>query len=388
MKKVLLVMGYKMINYGSAIQAVATQHLFEKVGFQVKVANMDRLWKEIKKRKILFYISNFQLTYIIQSKGKMLISKAIRVINKEYGEEFCKRISIFNDYLDSNLNLTRVINDFEDAANISEEYDYVILGSDQVWLPSSVVTDIYTLSFAWNKKNVRTISYAPSFGVDYILPRYKKAFKRMLDNFDYVSVREKAGLRIIRELSKKEISMVADPVLMLDVEEWKQIVPEEKVLEKNYVFIYFIGNNILHRRKVIQYAKEKQLNTVALIHLDEYVKGDEGVYDKSYISLTPEQFVNYIRNAEVVFTDSYHCLLLSLIHQKKVGTFLRFSNNSKVSTNNRIYSIMDRLGIESGIVDAKDIVDDKKIICNYESINQNIEEYRRQSYQFINNAIQ
>ncbi|WP_035764675.1 polysaccharide pyruvyl transferase family protein [Butyrivibrio sp. NC2002] len=387
MEKALIVVGYKTVNYGAAVQAVATQRLFEKVGLRAEVLNLEKLWSVIRQKKVHFYLANLQLSYIFHSKGKLYFSRVIRKFNRKYDMACDMRYKEFESFLKKNLSLTRVIDDFNDAKIIAENYEYVILGSDQVWLPSSVLTNVYDLSFAWDLERVKKVCYAPSFGVDYILPRYKNVYSNMLRNIDCISVREEAGVRLVNDLVGITPPMVADPVLMLNKQEWESIIPNEDIPEINYVFIYFLGNNKLHRRRAVEYAKKRGLTTVGLIHLDEYIKEDEKIYDKFYVSLSPGMFVNYIRNANVIFTDSYHCFLLSLIHHKKVGLYMRYSDKSTISTNNRLYSIMRRLNLKHGIIDEKKEIKTEDLISDYEVVDNKIEDFRKSSYQFIDHVI-
>ena len=51
-----------------------------------------------------------------------------------------------------------------------------------------------------------------------------------------------------------------------------------------------------------------------------------------------EDFVNLIRNAEYVLTDSFHGTIFSILNHKKFITFNRFENG-KDSRNSRIDSL-------------------------------------------------
>lgn len=388
MKKVLVLMGYKTVNYGSILQSVATQRTLEKIGLKVDVINVENLWRLFKKKKIAFYISQLQFPFLIQSKGGMYASKLVRLFNRDYRNAYNTRKRLFNDYITKNLELTPLLRNYEDVKKLTPNYDYVLIGSDQVWLPSSVITDIYTLSFAWDNSDVKTISYAPSFGIDYIMPKYREMYKEMLTKIDYLSVREDSGISICKNIANREAVMVADPVLMMDEKEWLSIIPYKVNGEKGYVFVYLMGKSRKQRKRIIEYAKKSGLQTIALVHLDEYVWADEKIYDKAYASLSPEDFLNYIRNAEVVFTDSYHCFLLSLLHKKKVGVFLRFKQDSKVSTNNRIYSVFNRLHIQNGLIDEEKVISDEELVQDYVEIERHIDEFRSSSYQFLSSSFE
>ena len=72
--KVLIVAGYQTINYGSALQTLATIKMLEQLNIHSKVLNLDGLCHEIKKRKIRFYLLSGDLLFFIKSKGRWCIS--------------------------------------------------------------------------------------------------------------------------------------------------------------------------------------------------------------------------------------------------------------------------------------------------------------------------
>ena len=53
--------------------------------------------------------------------------------------------------------------------------------------------------------------------------------------------------------------------------------------------------------------EETGCKIIALTHLDEFVKSDEGYADETPYDIGPADFLNLIRNAEYVCTDSFHC---------------------------------------------------------------------------------
>ena len=83
------------------------------------------------------------------------------------------------------------------------KYSHVFCGSDQAWLPSNVEKHWYTLEFC-NSNQVRA-AYAPSFGVDRIEDSKLNAYKQFLSLFDYLSVREISGQKIIKKILEKDV---------------------------------------------------------------------------------------------------------------------------------------------------------------------------------------
>ena len=63
--------------------------------------------------------------------------------------------------------------------------------------------------------------------------------------------------------------------LLLERKEWDKLIPNRTIYNQKYVFAYFLGKNIEHRRVVTNFAKENGLKVVTLRHLDQYIKNDE-----------------------------------------------------------------------------------------------------------------
>ena len=82
------------------------------------------------------------------------------------------------------------------------------------------------------------------------------------------------------------------------------------------------------------------LKIVQIAHSDEYVKSDEGFADYTPYQVGPKEFVELIRDAEFVFTDSFHCSVFSMLNSKKFFTFPRYSDDGPTSTNGRLYSLL------------------------------------------------
>ena len=382
--KAMLLIGYKTENYGSVLQSVATYEMIRKLDIECNVINLDALWKSSRKKKLLFYIIHFELPFLIKSKGGMAKNRINALSHSDYGEGKAKRKDSFRQFLNSRLQFTKEYKKWKELQEDSENYDYVILGSDQVWLPSSVVTDVYTLSFA---TKARKIAYAPSFGIKSIPVKYWPKYKKMLDDLDAVSVREINGQSIIREISGKECPVVLDPVFMISRKEWISIISLKRLVDEDYIFVYLLGKNKWQREYIKKVSQKTKLPIVGLIHLDEYIASDCDLYDKCVIGASPEEMLNYIRGAKYIFTDSFHGAAFSIIENKEFWVFERFAANSVASTNDRIYSLLNVINLKDRIITKNDDVIQINNVIDYQIINEKINEYITKSYCFLIQAI-
>ena len=388
MKKILILMGYKTVNYGSGLQSYATFEILKQLGYEVNVLNLDVLWKEFRLRKVKFYLCSGELEFILRSKGGMYLGKITKIFQPRYRKKIKKRKEKFSLFLQDKLKFTAGVKDFEEASELSKRYDYVLLGSDQVWLPSSVMTDVYTLSFV--DKNVKKIAYAPSFGIGSIPKKYWSKYRNMFIDIDYIALREDSGRRIVEEIAGKKCEVVADPVLLLKRNEWERAISSHNEINEKYLFCYLIGNNKWHREWIKKYADIKKLKTVAIIHLDQKITRDEKVFDYTIIDASLEQFLNFIRHAEIVFTDSFHCTIFSIIEHKKFWCFKRFEDDVKISTNSRLDSLLKRTGLEDHVVskncDIESAMQNEDI--EYHDVDKKIDDFRENSLDFLKMSLE
>ena len=290
----------------------------------------------------------------------------------------------FDEFSKSHFKVSRAFESWTDMTEASgKEYDAVVVGSDQLWLPSNVMADYYTLN--WVPKGVKKIAYATSFGIGSIPTKYKKVYSEYLRRIDYLSARETSGQEIVKELADRDVPLVNDPALLLDAEGWNEIVSNAPLIKEKYVFCYFMGNNPEQRGFVKRLAKDKGLKVVALLHLDQYIASDENYVDLAPWHVSPADFVNLVKNASCVCTDSFHGTVFSVIYSRPFFTFKRFNRKASLSTNTRIISLLTRLGLEERLV--TDIKSKPIFDIDWDKIQVGVSEFRKTSSEYFLNAI-
>lgn len=268
----------------------------------------------------------------------------------------------------------------------STRYDAVVVGSDQMWLPQGLPTNFYNLQFA--APGVRRVSYATSFGVSSI-PWYQRSrTAEYLRKIDYLSVRENTGAVICSEVAGLEAKVVVDPTLLHTRERWADIVPIDKCGRGPYIFCYFLGSNPICRLEANRLSRETGLPIVTLRHLDEIVPSDESFGDEAPYDIMPTDFVNLIRNAEYVLTDSFHGTVFSTIHHKRFATFYRFAQGDKHSRNSRIDSLFSHLNLHDRlIVEPGRICATVEESINFGIVEACLAEWRENSWAFLKEAL-
>ena len=134
--------------------------------------------------------------------------------------------------------------------------------------------------------------------------------------------RSKGKKNSLLHLIEKEVEVVVDPTYLLTCDEWKKLIPQEKNQYGNYVLCYFLGSDKKARDIAIDYARKNGFRLVSILSNECFLKDDEK-FGEVLIGKTPEEFVNLIRNASCVFTDSFHGMAFSIINKKDFFIFYR-----------------------------------------------------------------
>ena len=347
--KVALAINYDYHDYGGMLQAFATQRFLEKQGIDSDAINFDNVKGDISRRKWKYFLSNMMDISIVKEKSRLIEKKIRQKTNARLKAQMAERDNAFDKFCTRHFKVSRPFGSWDDMAKASQmEYDAVIVGSDQLWLPSNVMADYYTLN--WVPEKVKKIAYATSFGIGNIPQKYKEMYRQYLTRIDYLSARETSGQEIISELTDKSVPLVNDPALLLDANGWDEVIKDKPIINDKYIFCYFMGDNPEQREFVKRLAKEKGLKIVALLHLDQFIETDEHYADYTPWDISPDDFVNLVKYAEYVCTDSFHGTVFSIIYSRNFFTFKRFNKKASLSTNTRITSLLTRVGLMDRLV--------------------------------------
>ena len=382
--KVALAINYDYHDYGGMLQAFATQRFLEKQGIESDSINFDNVKGDISRRKWKYFLSNMMDISIVKEKSRLIEKKIRQKTNARLKAQMAERDNAFDKFCTSHFKVSRPFDSWDDMAESSQkEYDAVIVGSDQLWLPSNVMADYYTLN--WVPEKVKMIAYATSFGIGNIPLKYKEMYRQYLTRIDYLSARETSGQEIISELTDRSVPLVNDPALLLDAKGWDEVIKDKPIINDKYIFCYFMGDNPEQRDFVKRLAKEKGLKIVALLHLDQFIETDEHYADYTPWDISPDDFVNLVKYAEYVCTDSFHGTVFSIIYSRNFFTFKRCNKKASLSTNTRITSLLTRVGLMDRLVVNLDKRPDN--INDWRKIQECVSEFRNASGSWLIESI-
>ena len=382
--KVGLVLSYKETNYGAQLQAYATQVSVESLGVQTEIIDYspkkgDRhiVWDRGLLRFLFHQYQVGRLAKIHADSDDPVFQK-----NKK------ARIEQYKSFIERRLHSIKQVSGYTQLVSCAMGYQAVLIGSDQKWLPGFSFGNLTSLRFVPNE--VRKVSYATSLGVSeypkYCWPSSRRAWKRI----EYLSVREQQGADIIKKVCGDDIQVkvVLDPTYLLSKDQWENLIPIEKKSEEKYVFCYFLGND--ERSKLIarSFADDKKLKLVSVLSKESFSSIDQTYADELVMGNSPEDFVNWIRGAEYVFTDSFHGTAFSVINEKQFFVFYRKRKES-TSRNSRIDNILAKWDLSDRLVasdfDAGLLLQAKDI--DYERVTSVVEKERADSLSFLKKAL-
>lgn len=381
MSKVGLCIVYKNWNYGSMLQSYATLLELEKLNVEYEIIRYER------KKDVAFYVTSLHrllLPDMRYSKIRSLKKKIGKKANKSFAHNDAIRARVFEQFRKNNFNnFSPVIRSYPELCKYAKKFDSVLVGSDQLWLPSGLDTNFFNLMFV--PDDINKIAYAASFGVTEIPDSQKNRTIEYLNRIEHISVREHSGQKLIKDLTGREISVIVDPTLVIGKDVWDANIPVERKIKEDYIFCYFLGNNPDQRKEAIKLSNETGLKIVTLRHMDEFIKSDEEFGDYAPYDIGPAEFVNLIRHASFVCTDSFHGSVFSIINHKQFISFNRYGNNSKNSRNSRLDSLFNQIGIDRRF--KGNIVQDMFQNIDYDKVELKLQELRFYAENYLINAL-
>ena len=166
-----------------------------------------------------------------------------------------------------------------------------------------------------------------------------QVYKEWLDGISYLSVREDDAAKIIKELTNKNAHVFLDPTMILPKSKWEQIADNSNTeLPEKYALTYFLG---IKDRKYDKYISKQVLKKD--LKLIELLNGE----DLNYFALDPSQVVDAIRKSDVVYTDSFHGAVFSILFHKQFVVFQRQEEGK--SMNSRLKTLLEKFGLENRV---------------------------------------
>ncbi len=388
MKKVGLAIVTYGTNYGTYLQAFATQYFINKLGHETEVINIDSVQKEVSTARKKYFISRLFSYSELKSYSHVIIGIVREKTNKSYKSFMSRRKKKMEEFKNEKFVFSPKCDSFAGlSAYCSENFDSVVVGSDQLWRPANIAGDFYTLNFV--PDDVNKIAYATSFGLKEIRNNQKEVATNFLSRINHLSVRESSGAEIVSNLTERKIPVVLDPTLLLTKDEWADFAVSDLEVPERYILCYFLGNNKTHRDFAKRLAVKTGCKIVALVHIAGFISLDKSFGDLQPADVGPCDFLKLMKNAQYVCTDSFHGCVFATQFERQLFAFRRFSNKDKMSTNDRISTLLKMLDMEDRLIYGTENCDEYITkITNYFGAKKLLEIKRRESIVYLKNAFE
>lgn len=337
--KVGILTFHRADNYGALLQTFALQTVLQNMGNEVSI--IDYRCIPLENDYIKFYSpypprrrNKIKWIFELFKRKKCLLD-----MNK-------KRLAC-DKFRCLYLNLEESVKSNEDRNRIGKSYGLIITGSDQIW--SYVLThgkdDWYTFKKDDDTSSV-IVSYAASVGN---LIRFSEHFSEYfedLENYDYLSVRERDLQKYLSDNLKRKIYRVLDPTLLIEVDQWNSMIDISKIPNEPYILFY----EVEFHEEAYQIAKEvARIKKLPIVHFEAKLqKKSMTIYAQSS---SPLEFLGLVKNACYIVTSSFHGTVFSILFKKQ---FLSVLPNK---VGGRITEILLDFGLEDRIVDIDKRID-------------------------------
>lgn len=301
MKNTLIITLIDYTNYGNRLQNYALTKWLEKNNIHATSLREASVMHRIKT----------MVKLLVNNRKKMIRYIKFWIFSKKY----------INTMIKNNNNKIK-------------DYDYYIVGSDQVWNPNYALTDTMLLN---DIESNNKIAYAASFGISELPEKFKYRVNK-LKNFKAISVREDDGKKIINNIiDRKDVEVLIDPTMLLKSDEWNKIAKKPKKLKKDrYILNYFLGGISDYKQKKIEKIAQKYKCRIINI-LDK---------NDTFYTCDPSEFIYLEKNAFLICTDSFHSSVFAIIFNVPFIVFDR-EHEKDNNMNSRIETLLSKFKLEN-----------------------------------------
>ena len=367
MKSVGILTMHKVINYGSALQAYATQQTIEKLGYKAEL--IDYIYPNVQHKK-----------KHRKNRIKQVLQFFLHLLQ---GFPYKHKLESFQRFWEHNFKLsTQTYNSSKELADNPPTYDIYVAGSDQIWNPRHIVGDsTFLLSFVPEGK--KCISYASSFAQSSIDEDSSLSVSKNLKRLSTISVREKNGAKIIKELLNREANVCLDPTLLLKQEDYSFLEKQSSIhIDEPYILVYILQYAYNPYPYATQFIKEAHKQTgMKVVCLDFSAKQRLGIKNMTHLhdSVGPNEFVYLFTHAAMVITTSFHGTAFALNFGKSVYSLV----NDKSTSDDRMKSLLDLCGVSERAIRMNSDMPKFTTSIDKVLISQNLGELREESMNYL-----
>ncbi len=367
---------HRIVNYGSFLQAFSLKKTLEYMGHQVVFVDYQPGPVLVESDDVEPQSKVVEFYYKVIWKLKNLIDKN-QISQSDANQLKYGFREMYNKTL---LPLLGV--DAQPSYNV--EVDMLVIGSDEVFNGIQTNPDVGFSKdlFGYNHKARRLISYAGSFGNTTVqqLEKYKviDTVRKGFERFDSISVRDRNSEKIITNLLGEAPNRHIDPVFLFD---YSEFMPKEKI-DENYIVVYaYWGRITSEEAEAIKvFAELKKKKIICLCGPQKYLD--------NFMSPEPYQLLSYFRDADYIFTDTFHGSVFSIKYNKNFTVFVREGHGKHYGNSEKVTGLLDQFGLVGRVANSPD---DARLILesapDYKQVNEALEREIKKSRDYLQKEI-
>lgn len=358
MKKIGILTHHYIHNYGAFLQGYALQEAIKKLYPEYEVYMIDYVnVKHLIKNTCGWFRYNPKKDSIKSYIQKIKLPKIFKKTQKKY------------------YNLTKRIHNTKQLNELG--LDAIVVGSDEVWHYEDIAR--HPMKFGYGVKVDKLLSYAPSTGSSDVKENIPNYVKEGMKNFTGLSVRDDNADILVKNVLGKQTTRVLDPTLLYEFPEYNSKFVEY-IKSQKYILMYYCDKLPLEiRNEIIKYAHEKGYK---IFGAGEYKKW----FDETFVDIDSFEWVEMFRNAQIIFTGTFHGAVFSIKSKKNFYCYL--TNPSRVKKVNSLlkqFEISDRVIYDENYKDIFTKIDNYNI--DYEKVYKNIDFYKEKSLNYLRENI-
>lgn len=346
MKKAGIITLFGEYNFGNRLQNYAVQEFLKKFGLEVETIKYIGFNDDVAKNET-----------------------EKDIIRLDKFKKFNENIKFADEIIYKELDVKE---------EFHENFDYIIIGSDQIWNYTfdKIFSDKAFGAFAPKHKK---ISLSASFGINCLPDEDTENYiicKDGIENIRAISVREDVGSDLIKELSgRTDVQVLVDPTMLLTLEEWEKVIKKPESLKTDkFILKTFLGN--------LSEETTQELNRVAKENDCEII--DISNPNSQYYDMGPSEFLYLVKNAFLVATDSFHACVFSILFSTPFVIFERDDANLK-NMYSRIETLLGKFDMEYRKFNGK--ITDEILHNDFLGVMPILEKERKKAKQFLENAL-
>lgn len=347
-KKIGIVTILKVNNYGAELQAYATQKILQLMGYDAEI--IDYLFYKNPRHKRTRMSAPTARMSLKKHLEEYLFPIIANWKTRHFRKAQNERNAKFEEFHRENTRMSVCYDTFDKLKSAKLDYDILMTGSDQVWNPGIYSSlDPYLLRFGDDR--TRRVAYASSFGVACVPDDVKKYYKEALQHYSAIGVREDKAVDLVKALSGMDATLVLDPTLLLNREQWLTVAkPVDRLPEQPFVLIYELSH-IPYLKQVAQHISNQMGMPIVRICKNASLEDKEAEI-VNVIDAGPAEFLYLFDEAGFVVTNSFHGTAFSLNFGKQFYTIIPKGkgNNSRQKSILKLMNCEERMLVEGDTI--------------------------------------